>query len=345
MNNQNQKPDQNQETDILILLDYFKNGIKKIFTKIGNLFTFILNAIIWFCILLKRYFILTVVCIILFSILGYYNKIISPPSYNYEMVLQPNYNSTKYLYQLVDSYNQLTETEDPIFKNIKQIKITPVKSFTNDLTTFFNIINNINNNGNTDTDNKNDTIFSRQYKIEDFRKNIAETDYSLHTIFIKSSVLLSPKEIKDKIISPIETEPFYSQLKNSYLKSIETKEKYYKKNLQRIDTLLLALADRDKSNTISSTLSIKGDSRNNVEDDLLNRSVKITEALASLETDRAIHSNVIKIVSEPQLVANKSKLIKRNTIPFIIYGFLFSVFLIFLIQFIKYLNKFEKEHS
>ncbi len=337
MDNQNQNP--NQETDILVLLDYFKNGFKKIFTGIGNLFRYILHLILWFFVLLKRYTVLVLVCVILFSIIGYYNKRILPPSYVYEMVVQPNFNSAKSLYQLVDSYDELAGTDDLFFKNIKQIKIAPVKSFTNDLDVFYNVVNN-------NSVDKRDTIFSKEYKIETFRKNIVNTDYPLQTIILKSSSLLSTKEIKKKILDPIETDPYFSQYKNSVLKSLEIKTLYYKKDLQRIDTLLLAQINAGKSRTrASSSLSINGDSKNNLEDDLLKRSSQITDALAGLEMDKATFSNVVKVISEPQMVDNKSSMIKRGTLSFAGYGFIFSLLIIFLIQFVKYLNKFEKEHS
>ncbi|MDR1876266.1 MAG: hypothetical protein LBQ84_01435 [Flavobacteriaceae bacterium] len=331
--NQNRNQNQNQETDILVLLDYFKNGFKKIFTGIGDLFKSGLNIIIGFFILLKRHAILVLICVIVFTVIGYFNKIILPPSYNYEMVVQPNFNSTKSLYQLIDSYGKLAGTDDKFFKNIIQVKVAPVKSFKNDISVFYKIIN----------DNNNDTIFSRQYKIENFRKNITALDYPSQTISIKSSSPLSTEEIKNKIIIPLETSPLYSQIKNAYLKSIDIKEKYYINNLQRIDTLL-ASREEDRLKTATPTLSIKGEAKNNIEEDLLKRSVELTKELAYLEIEKAVNSNVIQIVSEPQLEENKSPLIRRDTLSFAIYGFIFSIVIIFLIQFIKYLNKFEKEH-
>jgi hypothetical protein len=249
------------------------------------------------------------------------------------MVVQPNFNSTKSLYQLIDSYGKLAGTDDKFFKNIIQVKVAPVKSFKNDISVFYKIIN----------DNNNDTIFSRQYKIENFRKNITALDYPSQTISIKSSSPLSTEEIKNKIIIPLETSPLYSQIKNAYLKSIDIKEKYYINNLQRIDTLL-ASREEDRLKTATPTLSIKGEAKNNIEEDLLKRSVELTKELAYLEIEKAVNSNVIQIVSEPQLEENKSPLIRRDTLSFAIYGFIFSIVIIFLIQFIKYLNKFEKEH-
>lgn len=334
------KQNQNHEVNIIDFFNYLINIVKKIGTKIINIFEKIFKTILWFFILLKKYFLLILIVVIISGVLGYLNKGIIPIYYNYDMIVEPNFNSSKTLYQLIDSYNKLASNKESKLKGLKNISIQPIKSLTEELNIFYTTIKN------NDNIVKNDSIFSKNFElINKFRQYLVDTDYLKHSIHITSTNKLSSEEIKNEILSPFEYDPFFSRVKEAYLNSIDTKSKIYKNELKIIDTLLLSIAKGDKSKISASSLSINKDSKTNVEQDLLNKALKITQLLADTEVEKVQKSQVITLISEPQLVDNNSLITNRSTYSFILYGFLFSIFIILLIQFVKYLNKFEKKHS
>ena len=342
MDKQNQNL--NQETTVLDFLNYIKNIIKKIISFTGEIFKYIFNTILSFFVLLKRNIIFIVVTVIIFGTVGYFDKEILPASYDYEMIVEPNYNSTNSLYQLINSYNEQAESNDAtFFKGIKKINIYPIKTFTNDLAVFYSTVKKLSNN--SENVNIIDTIFTKEL-IENFRKNINNTDYPYQKIYINSSVELSSKELKDKILVPIENDPYFKQCRNAKITSIDYKIEQSKKELKLIDTLLLSIAKRNISNIpTSSSLSFSAENKNNVETDLLNKSTDFIKKLADLELERVKLSQVITLISEPQKVINKTLITEGRISSYSLYGLLFAISILLFIQFVKYLNKFEKKHS
>lgn len=337
MDKQNQNL--NQEISILDLLHYFEKIIKKVLSSICDFFKSFIKSILWFFILLKRYFLFILITVIIFGIVGFFNKKVLPNYYNFEMVLAPNFKSTTKLYQQINSYNKLCGNIDSVFfKDLKSISIAPIKTFTNELNIFYDIVHK-----NSDF-YKNDTIFSRQFKINNFKNLLVDTDYPNHIVQITALHKVSPEEIKSKIIDPIEKDPFYKRIKEAHLKSIDIKAEIYKNELNLIDSLLVSIAKGDKVKASGSTISLNGESKTNVEQDLINKTLEITKLLSEKEVEKIQKSQVIKVVSEPQLIDSKSLLNTRNTFSFALTGFLFSILIILLIQFIKFLNKFEKKH-
>ncbi|MCT6868578.1 hypothetical protein [Apibacter sp.] len=328
-----------QEINILDLLNYFKNGIIKIFTCIGNFFTNIFNALINFFILLKRFFVLIVAFVIISGAIGYYNDEISPALYNYEMIIEPNFKSTKTIYQQINSYEKLSGSkENEFYKDLKSISIFPIKSFTNEIEIYYKILDD-------NEDNNRDTILSSQFKISNFIKKLVDTDYPTHTISIKSKRKLSSEEIKSEILQPIENDPYCSRMKESYLRSLDIRSKIYTYELKIIDSLLLSRTKSPISAT-STSLFLNGNTKNNVEMDLLTAAMNRTRYLSEIEIEKVKKSQVISVLSQPQLVdENKFLFVKKNTYAYAFYGFLLSLSIIFLIGFVKYLNDFKKKHS
>ena len=327
-----------QEISLLDLLDYFKNGIIKIFTYISNFFVSIFNAVIKFFIFLKRYFVLIVAIVIISGAIGYYHDTVSE-LYNYEMIVEPNFKSTKTIYQQIESYERLSgSNENQFYKDLKSISINPRISFTNEIEIYYEILDN-------NLGYNRDTILSRQFRISDFIKKLGATDYPIHTISIRSKRKLSSEEIKSKILQPIENDPYYSSVKNSYLKSLDIKSKIYAHELKIIDSLLLSRT-KGAISTTSTSLILNGDTKNNVEMDLLSAAMNRTRYLSEIEVEKVKKSQVISLLSQPQLVdENKFLFAKNNTYAYAFCGFLLSLSIILLIGFAKYLNNFEKKHS
>jgi len=341
MNNQNN----HQETDIIVLLDNFKNGIKSIFRRIGKFFKSLFTLVIYFLILVKKYWILVASCVIIFGIVGFFNKNILPTSYHYEMIVQPNYNSSHSLYQIINSCDALSgNPDDAVFKNIKSVKVSPIKSLSEAVNAYYNVIGgHFSENTNFKQSSSRDTLFFKQYKISDFQKSISDKDYLFQKISVKSRIPLTQQQIEEKIIAPLQKDFFYRQYRDSYMRSIDLQSKYYTLNMQRIDTLLLALAKEGTSKALpQSSLILNGESKTSIEADLLEQSRNFSSLLADLEMQKNLYSDVIRIIAPPSRVFND--VVKINTTTCAFYGLIFSLLIIFGIQIAKYLKQYEKEH-
>lgn len=330
----------NNETDILTLLEYFKNGIKGIFKSIKNFFGSIINSIVWLLLLIKKNVLLFAICILAFVVFSFFRKNILGEKFAYEMIVKPNYNSNEALYNIVNSLKSKANKPEGL-PYLNAIDIEPITSINQQVDVFYSLIGNeFDINSGLKQSNDRDTLIYRQMKFEDFKDKIADEDYIYQKINIKSSKKLSKKELYQLIVQPIEDMEMFKRYKTAYLKSLDIGLQLNKKGLQRIDTLLLQLSNRNVQNL--SSISLKAESKNNVEEDLFNQYSKYSNAIINLENKKALYNKVINVVSDGNEISTK-RFSEQNALVYAIYGFLFALLLVLLLRLWNYLALLEKK--
>ena len=99
------------EIDILALFEYFKNGIKSIFKGIARLFVWLFRQITDLLYVIYRNWLLFLVLMLLFALLGVYKTDLLANKYKYEMVVQPQMNSNYELYDQIAGLEQIIRND------------------------------------------------------------------------------------------------------------------------------------------------------------------------------------------------------------------------------------------
>ncbi len=239
MNQENERPKEEQEIDLLPVLHWISNGIKGFFKAIGSFFLAIGHAIILFLIFLKRNIILMAVFCLVGLALGYYLDTDVKTNYMAKMRVSPNFNSTSQLLANIEYYDALTEEEDyqtlakeldislDQAKEITSLTIEPSYNDTELLKEYDELAR------------LTDTMALENLNFESFKNSKRRIDYENYNIFAVAKSRGVIEQIVPKIIQIKENE----SIKARRLASIETidfniaSKKY---QLQELDSLIVA---------------------------------------------------------------------------------------------------------
>jgi hypothetical protein len=183
--------------------------------------------------------------------------------------------------------------------------------------------------------------------MKNYQSNMKDTDYSLQKVKMKISSETLPKNIQTKIIEYLNNLPNVKHEQQAKLEALTNLENNLKRNLQNIDSLLVSRVVANKN----ATTSVPGDqtmvnaaTRSNVEADLLNYTDRFNVRLFGTMMTKSDVEKGIQIVSNLRSVGNEG-LFSRAWLKFAVYGFVLASFLILLIEFNKYLDRYKQKKA
>jgi len=323
------------ETDILVLLDYFKKGFKNVIEGIGLFLKYCLKSILLFLLLIKKNIIFIAICTLLGFSIPFVKDQITTRNFTYELIVSPNYNSTKSLYSLVNSIGSKINNKDSKYSYLKSIEVKPVKHTSELLSSYYGLIG---FDSDTNIGSKRDSIMLKQLDYNSYLDNMTEEEFKTHQIVIKSIKPLTQKQIDDLVILPIEKNEIFDRLRNENLKNIDLNLKLNQKGLQKVDTLLSQV--RVAHENPSTSISLNADRKNNLEEDLLNQYAKFSSSIVNLSNKKISDEKVLNILANGNQVDIKT--VKQNPFILALIGFLASFVIILAIRLWKYLGQYEK---
>lgn len=334
------------EIGLIELLEYFKKGIKQIFEFFISVLKWILNVFVQFLILIKSNLVFISVVVILF--IGIWYLVENVPAfktYEYELLVQPNYNSKTDLFSQVRSLNDNQLLDTPFNKSIIEVRINPVDNFNEKVNAYYSTLTNeYDPNYFYNSSDDRDTIFFREVTLQDYAKEVTKRDYARFVINFKSKTQHSSEELIDKILGPITKNPTYIEFQKRYLNQVNADIEQYESSIKLIDTLLLARAKAQNQVTSDKSLNLNGDTKNNVELDLLNQKTSAINNISVLRLKQAKNSEIINVLGEPKLINPYNK-VKSSITTFAFMGFVFALGLIFLKKLWDYLSEVQKSES
>ena len=134
----NQKNNE-EEVDLGSLFVIIGKGFSNLFNFIGNIFKGLFHLIICILIFFKTNIVKIGVASLLGFLLGVFLEVIKADSYEAELLLEPNFKSTRQLYNNVNYYNDLVKQKDTaslqkifnldknIAASLKEFEIEPLK--------------------------------------------------------------------------------------------------------------------------------------------------------------------------------------------------------------------------
>jgi len=333
------------EIDILALFEYFKNGIKSIFKGIARLFVWLFRQITDLLYVIYRNWLLFLVLMLLFALLGVYKTDLLANKYKYEMVVQPQMNSNYELYDQIAGLEQIIRNDlEPKegLEGLSKIQITPIKRLSDEVRLYYEIPKNTMITGSPDMFGyERDTVFYRAMEFKDFKEEISAQDYPLQKISVNSKEKLNLELLEDLILQPFSESEFWNRTKAQKINRLEAKANIYQGILNRSDSLLSAYAKMPNQGQ-SSEIRISGrGTENNVEYDILRQMQFYSDGLENIQVELNNSQEVVRVLSPLKIVEDDSFRSYLNPFTGLLIGFILSLLILLMKRILKYLKHYQ----
>jgi hypothetical protein len=299
-----------EEIDLGQLFVIIGRGIDKIIQGFIDIFmfsgTFLMSILTFFI----RNYIGFGLIIILGFILGGTLEKISEDKYVADMVVKPNFGSTRQLYNNIEYYNELVKQEDSILisetfnislkeaSSIKSFKVAPIIDDNNLLESYDIFLASV------------DSSTVVDFDFEQFVENFSIYSYYYHVITIVSTQNDIFIRLDSTILSSIENNDFFKNQKNIKNESLFRNNAYLNSSIIKVDSLRsvyneVLLSEAKKSNLQGTNINL-GDSKESTKEiDLFAQEARINRELDVLGVERVEYGEVLNVVSDFQRVGFK----------------------------------------
>ena len=348
MSNDLPKPQASEEIDLGAVFKAIGNVFSKLFNFIGSIFKTIFHVVMLFLLLIQKHIIKFSIAAVLGLSLGVYLDIIKEPKYISTMVLEPNFNSVRQLYNNIEFYNALAEAKDinglsealNISKKealfIKKFNVESYSDENQKVKLFDNFVRSL------------DTTTQKTIDMDSYLKNFNSLDARFHTVSVIATNNGIAKKIQPAIINSISRNKYFNLQKDISDINIQLQDSINNKQIREIDSLqalykkvMLKEADKPLQGT---NISLGEDgSKENKELSLINKVEELKDNLVELNQERANKSSILNVISE---FPNKGVEVKGifKSYKFLVPTLFISVLLVFfgLLSFNDYLKNYKK---
>lgn len=347
MNNNpsNKKPQ--SEIDIIALFEYFKNGIKSFFRGIGQIFLWIFRRFMDVLYIIYKNWILVFGLTLIFGLFGTYKDKVLDKKFKYEMVVEPQFDSSFELYDHVKGLRQALEIGQEEAENsdgIIRIQIEPIVRLSDEVKLYYEVPKNTLVTGSPDPYGHNrDTVFYNAMKFEEFQEHIDITDYPLHKISINSNKPLNNSEYQSLIMSPFTNNEFWENTKEAKISRLKVKEKTFENILNRSDSLLMAYARISGQRSPTEIVISGSGSENNVEYDVFRQVEWYSDRLENVQLELSRAEDIVRIISPLKMVKDDSFRSYLNPYTGLLIGFILALLILIFIRLISYLKNYKTQ--
>lgn len=311
--NQNIQEQQSQEIDL--------NQIsKKIGSGFNNLGYFFFNII--------KFFFKHIVALILLLALGlaagyYLNSV--QKKYSHEIIVLPNFNSTRYLYSKVNLLNVKIKDGDTVFlesigikypKKLKKIKIEAIidpYEFVKNSESNMELLKMLADDGSMDKV-VNDEMTSMKYEY--------------HKIIFNTQDLINRENMIDPIMNYLNDNIYYTSVQSKVVTNLKNRIIFTEQTLNQINVILDDFGTRGKNNGGESKLMYYNNENSQL-DDILKTKDNVVIQLGNYKIELI---NTQQIIKELSVAANIKK---ESSVP-VMLPTLFVLLYIFIVSFVKF---------
>ncbi len=350
MSEENQAKNNSEEVDLGQLFKLIGNAFTKLFNFIASIFKGIYKGIILLMLFVYRHFLKFAIAIFIGAAIGGFLEYTSPTVYGANMIVDPNFNSTRQLYNNVYYYNGLAQQKDSvelakIFPISQQeaasligFYIKPVVTDVSLMTKYTQILRSL------------DSTSRENFTYEKYTKGIEPVDYPVHQIGVASLDNNIYKKLENTIIASITNNKYFKEKQVVDLKNIKRNQLFIEKSLEETDSLLkyykrLSFAELDKENLQGGTSIVMAQQekqRNELV--LLERKLALKDKLNANELGRLENSEIIKIISNfPDKGSDISEFYQKKYFLFPIAAFLLVFIFLLLKELIRFLKREESK--
>lgn len=338
-----------EEVDLGQLFKLIGNGFKNMFNGIATFFKTIFHYIILTLIFLKKHALILGAAAIIGGGIGLLLSIKFDKIFESKTILDTNFGSGHQLYKQTDFLNSLIKNED-LKKISTTLKITDQEAAS--LNKFFVEPYDKEKNLLLDYDKfmqNTDTIYTKGYTIDMFKKRYNDPDYKLQIITVKGS----DKNVFIKlnnVINDLIINDFYTKKLTLKTEELIQHKKVLTKELADIDSLrirykkvaLLNANRKENTGTNINLLEKQMSSNDNKDIALFKQSNKILQQIKNVNNDIIKKGYIIQQITKFDIGEEPNKILDKKWLKFAIIGFILALVGIFIIWLNTFLNNYQQ---
>ncbi|MFN0728523.1 hypothetical protein [Polaribacter gochangensis] len=336
-----------EEIELGSLFIIIGKGFSNLFNFIATFFKGIFHLLILFLLFIKTNIIKLAIAAVIGGFIGTFFEFTKAPTFGADMQVQPNFKSTRQLYNNVNYYNDLVKQEDTITlaktfnlsieiaAKLKEFQIYPIKNGNDLLTSYDDLILSV------------DTLTAKSYSFEAFKNTFTNYDYRIHNIHVVATQNNVFSKLDEVIISSVVNNKFYNKVKRLTNENLNRTDSLLRQNLTQVDSLrrvyMTVLVEESKKENSGTSIDLGGTKTTSKELELFETNRRINKDLKEISEDKSEKSEVLNVISNFQPIGYEIKGIDNN------YGFLISglavalmIMLLLLKQLNTYLNNYKK---
>jgi hypothetical protein len=337
-----------EEVDLGSLFLIIGKGFARFFNFIGSIFTGFFHLIIKMLIFLRKNIVKIGVAAIIGGVVGVFLESKKIDTFESELLLEPNFNSTRQLYDNVNYYNNLVKQKDTaelekIFKldklsaaSLKKFIIEPFENQNDIINSYNSFVLAV------------DTTTVKSYTFKDFQKEFTDYDYKFHTVRVIAEKNNVFDKLDEVIISSVVKNKYFNRLKMLTNENLNRTDSLFRVNLSQIDTLrqvyMNVMLEEAKKQTTGTNIDLGGDKNTTKELDLFETNREINASLKNIATEKSRKYEIINVISNFQPIGAKLEGIKNNFI-FLLATLcpVLMIFYLLLAQLNSYLLSYKKD--
>ena len=342
---------QEEEVDLGNLFKVIGKGIKNFFNFLGDILQSIFHYFILFLIFIKNNLLKLGLALVLGFIVGLFLHYLNPKSFVSEMIVETNYGSGMQLYKQIDYLNDLVKKKDSVsLSNVLSIHENEASKISNFKVSPYQPSQNLYN-AYDEYLLKTDTVYTRNYKFEDFKKRMNNYDLRYHQIEVSSESSNMFTKLSTSLIYLVESD-YYKNKRDIKINEINQKLSILNKNLIQVDSLRktykeVSLKEAEKLSS-SSTIEISKSEKEKDENDikLFQTSNEILYSISETNQDLIRKNNVINIISDFDKVGvPDKKLFHKKYIQFPLLFLALMLGWILLSQLNRFIDNYSKKNN
>ena len=341
------KNNNEEEVDLGSLFVIIGKGFKNFFNFIGSIFKGTFHFLISILLFFKKHFIKFLIAALLGFIGGVYLEYSKEKIYRSDLLVQPNFSSTKQLYNNINYYNNLVKQENfnllaSIFK-IDTTRASSLRKF--EISPFLRKIDVINSYDRFVTTSDSLTVDS--FDFNDFNDSFSDYDYYNHEIQVEATINDVFLGLDEVIIASVVNNDYFNRIKKLKNEQFQRTDSLLRVNLIEVDSLrnvyMSVMIEDAKNSSTGTSIDLGGSQKTTKEIELFDTDQTINNNLIKISEDIAQKSEVINVISNFQNIGYEVKDISRNYMfAGVLLSFFITLFIILLFDLNKYLNGYKK---
>ena len=335
------KNNNEEEVDLGSLFVIIGKGFKNFFNFIGSIFKGAFHFLISILLFFKKHFIKLAIAILMGGIVGLYLEISKEKIYRSDLLVQPNFNSTKQLYNNINYYNDLVKQGNfsllaSIFKidtarssSLRKFEISPIIKKIDVINSYDRFVS------------TSDSLTVDSFNFDDFNDSFVDYDYYTHEIQVEANINDVFLGLDEVIIASVVNNNYFNRIKKLKNEQFQRTDSLLRVNLIEVDSLrnvyMSVMIEDAKNSSTGTSIDLGGSQKTTKEIELFDTDQTINNNLIKISEDIAQQSELINVISNFQNIGYEVKDISRN---YMFVGVLLSFFITLIIILLIDLNKF-----
>jgi hypothetical protein len=340
------KSNNEEEVDLGSLFVIIGKGFSKFFNFIGAIFKGIFHSLITILIFLRENIFKIGFAGFIGLIAGFFLEVKTPKKFESEMLLKPNFESTRQLYNNVNYYNDLVKQKDTlslqkIFNldkktaaSLEKFEIEPIINKNDIINAYDEFVLKV------------DTATVNSYSFKEFKISFNDLDYQIHKINVIAEKNDVFNKLDEVILSSVVKNKYFNRVKELTNENLNRTDSLLRQNLRQIEPLrkvyMQVMVAEAKKQFTGTNIDLGGKKTNTKELELFETNRKLNSELIDVISSKSNMYEVINVISSFQPKGSEIKGVTKS------YAFLLmflgaGLMLLFLL--LRLLNRYLKNYK